>query len=532
MNGEKAVHARNSSIIVWGMTTKPRPIDGTITIQGNLCQPLKKVRRCKDYQLEAGLLSDIDEILRISGLEVSFIQRSMVRFRAECQEKRARGQKTLDGPDRVASFQERSGQALRCMVLKALLGVDYRTLSKLLVHSELYRRFCVLGDFEEIRVPGKSTLRDYSEWLPAEEMEAFLRQVLEAAGDREKALAMGLEQELDLSMAWMDSTCLEANVHYPVDWVLLRDAVRSLVAAILTIRRHGIVHRMPEPKGFMSKMNALAMGMAAAGRNRKSGKKERKRLVREMKQLSQVVEKHARRYRGFLDTRLEESDLSKGQAAAVARRMDNVLGQMAEVRRQVHERIIGERQVADGEKILSLYERDIHVVVRGKAGAAVEFGNTLLIVENVDGFIMDHDLKQERVPKDTTMLLERLPKLREATGGRLKGIGADRGFDSKRVSKALEEGGIGNFVCPRNPRELEKRLKEDAKFGWMLKRRGQTEGRIGILKNVFLDETPRAKGFENRRMQVAWGVLANNLRVLARLRRQAAAAKAELAQAA
>lgn len=36
----------------------------------------------------------------------------------------------------------------------------------------------------------------------------------------------------------------------------------------------------------------------------------------------------------------------------------------------------------------------------------------------------------------------------------------------------------------------------------MLKRRAQTEGRIGILKNVFLQETPRAKGFENRALQV------------------------------
>lgn len=201
--------------------------------------------------MEAQLLSDLDEMLRVSGLEVDFIERSMVRFRAECEEKRAQNKKVLEGADRVASFQERSGQVLRCMVLKALLGVDYRELSSLLAHSALYRKFCMLRDFEDIRVPSKSALRDYSEWLPAEEMEAFLKKVLAAAGDREKALAMGMERELDLSMAWVDTTCLEANVHFPVDWVLLRDAVRSLMAGILTIRRHGIVHRMPDPKGFV-----------------------------------------------------------------------------------------------------------------------------------------------------------------------------------------------------------------------------------------------------------------------------------------
>ena len=114
------------------------------------------------------MLSDIDEILRVSGLEVDFVQCSMVRFRTECQEKRAQNKKVLDGADRVASFQERSAQVLRCMVLKALLGVDYCELSSLLAHSALYRKLCMLRDSEDIRVLSKSELRDYSEWLPAE----------------------------------------------------------------------------------------------------------------------------------------------------------------------------------------------------------------------------------------------------------------------------------------------------------------------------------------------------------------------------
>ena len=60
----------------------------------------------------------------------------------------------------------------------------------------------------------------------------------------------------------------------------------------------------------------------------------------------------------------------------------------------------------------------------------------------------------------------------------------------------------------------------------MLKRRAQTEGRIGILKNIFLQETPRAKGFENRALQVTWAVLAHNLLIAAR---KAAWKEAELA---
>ena len=38
-----------------------------------------------------------------------------------------------------------------------------------------------------------------------------------------------------------------------------------------------------------------------------------------------------------------------------------------------------------------------------------------------------------------------------------------------------------------------------------------------MLKNVFLGGIPRAKGFENRQLQVAWAVLSHNLWVIARL---------------
>ena len=44
--------------------------------------------------------------------------------------------------------------------------------------------------------------------------------------------------------------------------------------------------------------------------------------------------------------------------------------------------MIVERQVANKEKILSLYEHDVHVIVRGKVGANVGFDNGLLIAEN------------------------------------------------------------------------------------------------------------------------------------------------------
>ena len=45
----------------------------------------------------------------------------------------------------------------------------------------------------------------------------------------------------------MDTTCLEANVHFPTDWVLLRDAARTVMKATILIRKRGICERMEAP---------------------------------------------------------------------------------------------------------------------------------------------------------------------------------------------------------------------------------------------------------------------------------------------
>jgi hypothetical protein len=57
------------------------------------------------------------------------------------------------------------------------------------------------------------------------------------------------------------------------------------------------------------------------------------------------------------------------------------------------------------------------------------------------------------------------------------------------------------------------------KFARLQRRRAQTEARIGILKQNFLGRPMRAKGFDHRELALAWGVLAHNLWMFARLRK-------------
>ena len=74
---------------------------------------------------------------------------------------------------------------------------------------------------------------------------------------------------------------------------------------------------------------------------------------------------------------------------------------------------------------------------------------------------------------------------------------------------------------------------EDEGFCLLQKRRGATEGRIGIFKNVYLGLPLRSKGFANRKTRVEWCILGHNLWKLATMAaRKRAEIKAEPAEAA
>src|SRR5271154_419029 len=461
-----------------------------------------------DYLTLRQRLEQIDSLLHASGLERQFVELAL--------------QDWLKPAGRAPSarqqqhFQERSRRALRCNILRTLLQEDYRGFSCQLAGNPLYQWFCCIDALDQIQVPSKSELQRYAHWLPAGEMRDVINGLLRGALDQPRKL--GLREPLDLEDYFLDTTALKANIHFPVDWVLLRDGVRTLMKATLLIRGQGLKGRMEPPQEFLRRINRLSLEMTHQRRSADS-RRGRKRVLRQMKKLVKVVQGHARRHRQLLEAKWQETAWARPQAEQVLRRIDQVLELLPRAQQQAHERIIGGRLVENRAKILSLYEPDVHVIVRGKAGAEVEFGNTVLLGENRQGLILDFQIYQERAPADTHLLVESLERVLAGLGRTVAGVGADRGFASAINHQGLAEAGIFNGICPRQPQRLKERMK-DRRFADLQRRRSQTEARIGILKNRFLGRPLRAKGFAHRELALAWGVLTHNLWMLARLRKR------------
>ena len=490
------------------------PMSPIILLQPEFRPELPTVLGNVDYQRFEVELVRIDEVIRLSGVGELFVEISLKHWRAQ-------GGKRVPTGKEQAKYQQASAQALRCNVLKQILGEGDRGMSRRLAECPLFQWFCGVDRLEAVRVPSKSQVDRYLHWLPPEEMEAVVGRLVKATTETDAATGVNrlwLANDLELASVWMDTTCVEANIHFPVDWVLLRDGMRTLMKATDLIREHGLKSRMQEPGHFLRAMNQQCMAMAQAGKQTDS-KKARKRVLRQMKELTRVVRNHARRHRDLLDKHWEQTDWTRTQAEQVLSRIDGVLEQLPQAVKQAHERIIGERQVANADKILSLYEPDVHVIVRGKAGAEVEFGNTLLIVEQAQGLVVDWHLYEESAPADSRQLPASLARMEARLGeGTITALCGDRGFDSAENRGLLAQKEIFNGLCPRGVQEM-KRRRHGAKFNGLHRRRSQTEGRIGILKNNFLGRPLRAKGYESRAIAVVWSVLAHNLWVLARLER-------------
>lgn len=488
----------------------------SITYQPFLRPALPQVFGPREYQEERQLFIRIDEILSTSGLEAEFISLSMKHRGFDPGGRRA---------GRVESFNRSCVLALRCNIARHIKGMDHRDFCVRLADSPLLQWFLQIGRVDRVKAFAKSSSDRFARWIDKAGLRAInnkLVALLAGTGTAPGSFDPGLKTPMSFDDIYFDSTCLKAPIHFPVDWVLLRDATRTLMKATVLVRRAGLLHRMPqEPLSFLSEINTLCMKMTAKNRT-KGARKQRKAVLREMKHLSKRIAGHARNHLDLLAARGHETGLTPGQIRQISQRIEGVLGQLPAAIKQAHERIIGGRKLPNNTKILSLYEPDIQVIVRGKSGAEVEFGNNLWLGETREGLIVDYLLEKAK----TSDAKQIRPAIRRLVGDQQLPVGnvwGDRGLHSEANEEFLGEQGIRSGLCPRDIAVLAGRLADEPGMREGLKRRAGTEARVSIIIRDFMGKPARAKGFGHREMMVGWAILSHNLWVLARLERRGGA---------
>jgi hypothetical protein len=485
----------------------------TIAFQTEFRPALPVVFGAKDYREFRETIEEVDHFLTATGLEHRMLVAHVDSAAESCS---ANHRQTI---------YKNLRRALRYTILLALTGLSHRVLSQRVADSAIFQWFTHTSEIDGVRPSSKSSIERFEKVFSSDEISTLIndcnRAVADPVGAKELLYS---DVALKFDEIFADTTCVKSHVHYPTDWVLLRDATRTLIKAIQLIRSQGLKHRMDEPKKFMRNMNKLCIEMTHV-RKKKGAKTMRKTIFRRMKRLMKTIGNHAGNYYHLLESHWQKTGWSENQVQVILDRIQNVLDQLPQAMDQAHERLIGERRVANQDKILSLYEPDVHVLIRGKADAEVEFGNGFYLAEQTDGLIVDWTFMQEQPVSDNKLVTDSIMRLTE-TYGTPKSYTGDRGFDAQGTRDTLAEKKITNGICPRSVVQLKEHF-EDPYFRQLQTRRGSTEARISIFKNVYLGAPLRSKGFKNRQTRIEWCILAHNLWKLARIAVQNRKAEAE-----
>jgi IS5 family transposase len=305
----------------------------------------------------------------------------------------------------------------------------------------------------------------------------------------------------------VDTTAYESNIHYPTDSSLLWDSYRVLARQLKELQRsHPELHL--NHRYHTKKIKKLAQSISRNAGS-KSGSKQRA-----VKGWYQTLLERVRR---IVEIGKEVLVLPISSLLDTFT-LDHFVPLVERVIDQADRRIFQGEVVPADEKLYSIFEEHVELLIRGKAGKRVEFGHMVAVAQTGEKFISYFESLPHR-EADTTLLpacLEAHRALFEANPSLLTG---DKGFykDMKQIA-ALEKDIKTVSICKKGKLTEEQHAREHSKeFQKGQRFRAGVEGTISVLKRVFKLNLCRFKGIKHFAASVGCAVFCYNLVLLTRL---------------
>jgi len=184
---------------------------------------------------------------------------------------------------------------------------------------------------------------------------------------------------------------------------------------------------------------------------------------------------------------------------------------------QTTRRVFQHESVPAPEKIVSLFEPHTAIIQRGKTPPhETEFGRKLWYSEVDGGIISEYRLLVGN-PPDDEQWCPSLRYHRKLFGHPPDLATADRGVFSKTNEQAARKLGVKRVALPQPGAKNARRKRQEAQrwFQAALRFRAGIEGRISHLKRARQLDRCRNRGENGLERWVGWGILTNNLVVIA-----------------
>ncbi|MFQ6117955.1 MAG: ISNCY family transposase [Candidatus Bipolaricaulia bacterium] len=404
---------------------------------------------------------------------------------------------------------------LRMLVLKHLQNWSYEELERFVADSLVLRQFCRVYLH---RVPDDTTLIRWANTIELETLQKLNERAMQLARSLKVTRAKKLR---------VDTTVVETNIHYPTDSSLLGDGVRVLSRLMKRAQRllgpkAAGMKRVFRDRTRSAKRLVQRLGRLSR-RSRKPGSESEEALQRGYRKLIEIAGaslQQAQQVQGLLDSVAGKGKIServRAEARRVQVELERFLPLVASVREQARRRVLEGEQVPASEKVVSLFEPHTEVIKRGKVDRPTEFGRKVRLDEVEGGMITGWRVYHGN-PADEKGLAESLEQHVERFEKPPKLLAGDRNLSSPENERLARELGVKRICLPQRGRKDEERERLEGE-GWF--RRGQRfragiEGRISVLKRKHGWDRCRNRGERGYERWIGWGVIAQNIGVMAR----------------
>ena len=373
---------------------------------------------------------------------------------------------------------------VRLMYLKFRHQLGYETLVAEVSDSYMWRKFCGIGLND--RVPDATTLIKLTHKYGEETIKELHNALI--TGLKAKKLIRGRKIR-------MDTTVVEANVHYPTDASVLTDGIRRMYKQVSAIEGTGL----------------------RIGRSYKKVKKLLFSISQHLRKRSQASQKAVQKINkqiiGITSTVISKvRDVMSGKTGISAQRK-NVITTTASITERVAAQSIGRMNgVKPPDRIVSIHDPDARPIVKGKMGKPVQFGRIAAIVQDEGGYITVAQTYQGN-PADVNMTQPLIKEHQAVCSCKVQTVAADTGFSSDENIQALESAGVKRVGIPARGKPIpEVRAKQKRAWFQKLRRfRAGIEGVISFLKRAFGFGRSMLRGNAGTSLWVSWAVIAANL---------------------
>ena len=398
--------------------------------------------------------------------------------------------------------------------LRLNLDWNYDLLLNQVNYHDLIRQMLGHGPYDFEGQYKLQTLKDNVGLLTPEALDR-INQVVVQAGHA------ALKKNGGALMGRCDTFVVETDVHYPTDINLLWDAMRKAVELTAELAGWAGLPGWRKSKYWLREFKRLfraaqqAKRPAAASPARKAKQEDKVRsahaaYLAEAEELLGRVRETAALLGGSQGYNLTEVERYAGHARR----------QMDQVRRRV---LLGE-SIPHNEKVFSVFEEHTEWVSKGKAGAPLELGLRVGVLEDQFGFILHHRVMRQETDDQVAVPMvegakERFPRLQSCS--------FDKGFHSPDNQTRLSDI-LDRVVLPRKGKLSQEARAIESEAGFVRARRQHSavESAINALEVHGLDRCPDhgVDGFER---YVALAVVARNIQKLGSilLKREARAAR-------